>query len=103
MTSGAWSALQSYFYWWVILSFIWGLVAAFLAFFLPIIESRFVIYGFLASVFRSKALARLAAQEMPDEYGTESRHGHQDLPDPKAVPRDDGPVYEADVGAKPGI
>lgn len=61
-------AMQSYFYWWVILSFIWGIVAAFLAFFLPVFESRFIVYGFLGSVFHSQALKRLAAREMPDEY-----------------------------------
>lgn len=34
--------MQGYFYFWVILSFVWGLVAAFLAFTLPIWESRFI-------------------------------------------------------------
>ena len=41
--------LQGYFYFWVILSFVWGLVAAAVATTMPIWESRFVIYSMLGS------------------------------------------------------
>lgn len=80
---------EGYFYWWVILSFVWGIVAAVLAFFLPIIESRFIIYGFLGSVFRSKWLTSMAAKEMPDEY---AEHRSDNLPDPKVLQAQDGSV-----------
>ena len=77
--------MQSYFYWWVILSFIWGIVAAFFAFFLPVFESRFIVYGFLGSVVRSQTLKHMAAKEMPDEYAsTPASEASDEKIDPKA-------------------
>ena len=56
--------LQGYFYFWVILSFVWGLVAAAVATTLPIIESRFIIYAVAASTFPCfPFLKRWAAKE----------------------------------------
>lgn len=42
--------MQGYFYFWVILSFVWGLVAAAVATSMPIWESRFIVYSMLGSL-----------------------------------------------------
>ncbi|KAK9834606.1 hypothetical protein WJX74_005599 [Apatococcus lobatus] len=56
-----------YFYFWVILSFIWGIVAAVLAFGLPIFESRFIIFRVLYSIFPCfPILERLGTQDLAD-------------------------------------
>ena len=88
--------MQGYFYWWVILSFIWGIVAAALAFSMPIIESHYIIYGFLGSVLRNRTLQHWAAKEMPEEYASED-----ETPDAKvAVPQDSAEEVSAHGPAK---
>ena len=51
----------------MILSFIWGIIAAALAFSLPIIESRFILYSALGTILRSRVLKEWAAAD-PDNY-----------------------------------
>lgn len=78
--------MQGYFYFWVILSFIWGLVAATLAFGLPIFESRFIIFRVLYSIFPCfPVLNRLGTQDPADpdaihadSLGRQSSSGSQD-------------------------
>jgi len=58
------ACLQGYFYFWVILSFVWGLIAAAVATTLPIIESRFIIYSVAATFLPCfPFLKRWAARE----------------------------------------
>ncbi|KAK9838071.1 hypothetical protein WJX84_003675 [Apatococcus fuscideae] len=62
-----WIWCIGYFYFWVILSFIWGIVAAVLAFGLPIFESRFIIFRVLYSIFPCfPILERLGTQDLAD-------------------------------------
>lgn len=80
--------LQGYFYFWVILSFVWGLVAAAVATTLPIIESRFIIYAVAATFFPCfPFLKRWAKRE---EHGLSTGHnGSSDSDDdlPKQDPK----------------
>lgn len=75
--------MQGYFYFWVILSFIWGIVAAALAFGLPIFESRFIIFRVLYSVFPCfPVLNRLGTQDPADpDSDSLGRHGSSDSQD----------------------
>ena len=80
--------LQGYFYFWVILSFVWGLVAAAIATTLPIIESRFIIYSVAASALPCFPFLKRWAHREEHGLSTEqngSSDGDDDLPkqDPK--------------------
>ncbi|KAL3163035.1 hypothetical protein ABBQ32_009460 [Trebouxia sp. C0010 RCD-2024] len=81
---------KGYFYFWVILSFVWGLVAAAVATTLPIIESRFIIYSVAASTFPCfPFLKRWAARE---QHGLAKASHSQESSSSDGLPEQDAKV-----------
>ncbi|KAK9803818.1 hypothetical protein WJX73_003159 [Symbiochloris irregularis] len=83
LPAGVWS--KGYFTFYIVLSFVWALVAAVLALSLPIIESRHIIYAVLGSFLPGCSfLTRWAEQHDLEEQqqGQETIEGAQDYKEP---------------------
>ena len=84
--------LQAYFYFWVILSFVWGLVAAAVATTLPMIASRFIICSVAASAFPCfPFLKRWAARE---DHGLAMASHSEDSSSSDGLPKQDPKVEQ---------
>ncbi|DBA97618.1 TPA: hypothetical protein ACH3X3_012521 [Trebouxia sp. C0006] len=88
---------KGYFYFWVILSFVWGLVAAAVATTLPIIESRFIIYSVAASALPCFPFLKRWAHRK--EHGLSTGQNEPDSDDdlPKEDPKVEQYVQQPDV------
>ena len=79
LPAGVWS--KGYFTFYIVLSFVWALVAAFLALTLPIFESRFIIYAVLGGTVPGCSFLKTwaEAEDLGEDEGGETT-GQLDKP-----------------------
>lgn len=103
--------VQGYFTFYIVLSFVWALIAAALALSLPIIESRHIIYAVLGSILPGCSfLTRWAEQhDLEEQQGAQSADDGQAPKAPAGDPTDAPPLGKQDfemteeVHSKPSV
>ena len=90
--------VQGYFTFYIVLSFVWALVAAALALSLPIIESRHIIYAVLGSILPGCSfLTRWAEQhDLEEQHGEDKADDNPEFKGPAVNTTDAPPLGKGD-------